>query len=153
SAFMVAPPARARSWLCSITREPNAAHLPARRRREEVAIAEARVAARRKRRGAAQHQLVAHELAVVLAERARRRTIAGIGRIGAARPLPALAEPLGQPAARRRRRMQPAALDEAAVDSGTGPGTGHGTGHGTGRRARGRVLPFVLARQARVGPA
>ena len=48
----------------------NAAELPVRVGREEVAVARADVAGRRGARAAAQHVLVAHELAVVLAERA-----------------------------------------------------------------------------------
>ena len=50
------------------------------------------MAGRRRVRGAAQHHLVDHELAVVFAERAVGGAIARIGRIGAARPLPHDAE-------------------------------------------------------------
>ena len=53
--------------------------LPARVGGEEVAVGRADVAARRGARAAAQHHLVAHELAVVLAERARERPEAGVG--------------------------------------------------------------------------
>src|SRR5476651_1139068 len=68
--------------------EPQARELPARRWIEEIAIARARMPNGRRKRRAAQHHLIDHELAVVLAERAFRRAIARIGRRGAARPLP-----------------------------------------------------------------
>ena len=71
-----------------VVHEPDSAELPARRRIEEIPIARARVPVRRRLRASAQHHLVNHELAVVFAERIRRRAIAGIGQIGAARPLP-----------------------------------------------------------------
>ena len=53
-----------------VLRQPQPAELPARRRIEEVAVAHARMAFRRRQRAAAQHHLVDHELAVVFAERA-----------------------------------------------------------------------------------
>ena len=59
---------------------------------EEVAIGDTAVAFRGCKRGAAQHQLVDHELAVVLPERALDGAVAGVGRIGAAGPLPDDAE-------------------------------------------------------------
>src|SRR5436190_9133651 len=46
------------------------------------------MALRRCERTTAQYHLVDHELAIVLAERALCCTIARIGRVGAARPLP-----------------------------------------------------------------
>src|SRR5262249_3394697 len=55
---------------------------------EEVAIGHAAVAFRGCKRGSSQHQLVDHELAVVFPERALDGTVAGIGRICAAGPLP-----------------------------------------------------------------
>src|ERR1700733_13708163 len=55
---------------------------------EEVAIGDTAVSFRSCKRGAAQHQLVDHELAVIFAERALDRPVTGIGGIGAAGPLP-----------------------------------------------------------------
>ena len=54
---------------------------------------------------AAQHQLIAHELAVVLAEGAVRSPVAGVGRVGAAGPFPDVAEELAEAGSRRRRGM------------------------------------------------
>src|SRR5712692_10334114 len=76
----------------AIIHEPQPAELPARRRIEEIAIADTRVPGGRRVRAAAQHHLVDHELAVVLAERALRRAIPWVGQIGAAGPLPDDAE-------------------------------------------------------------
>src|SRR3954471_24761055 len=55
---------------------------------KEVAIGDTAVAIRSCKRGAAQHELVHHELAVVFAECALDRPVAGIGGVGAAGPLP-----------------------------------------------------------------
>src|SRR5262245_42119990 len=52
-------------------------------------------------RAAAQHHLVDHELAVVLAERALGRAEARVGQIGAARPLPDRAEGIVEQACAR----------------------------------------------------
>src|SRR5439155_11246507 len=95
--------------------QANAAELPARRRWEEVAIALAQVRARRRARAAAQDELVAHELAIVLAERAGERLISRVRRVRALRPLPTFAEHLRQPIARRGGGVEAAALDEAAA--------------------------------------
>src|SRR5664279_3182428 len=59
---------------------------------KEVAISDTAVSNRSCKRGAAQHQLVDHELAVIFAERALDRPIAGVGGVGAAGPLPDDAE-------------------------------------------------------------
>src|SRR3954469_13252058 len=48
-----------------VIRQPQAAELPARRRTEEVAIGQTRMALRRCLRTAAQHHLVDHEFAVI----------------------------------------------------------------------------------------
>src|SRR5215470_11268996 len=72
--------------------EPQAAELPARGGRKKVAIARPGMPGGSGERRAAQHHLVHHEFAVVLAERAGHRAVAGIGRIGATRPLPDDAE-------------------------------------------------------------
>src|SRR6266571_7988456 len=55
---------------------------------KEVPIGNTAMAVRSCKRGAAQHQLVDHELAVVLAERAFDGAVAGIRGVGAAGPLP-----------------------------------------------------------------
>ena len=79
-----------RCWACSpsperggsgVARQAHAAELPLRVGREEVAVAGADVARRRGARAAAQHELVAHELAVVFADRACERAKAA-GRAG-----------------------------------------------------------------------
>ena len=59
--------------------QAHAAELPLRLGREEVAVAGAHVARGRGARAAAQHVLVAHELAVVFADGARRRAVARVG--------------------------------------------------------------------------
>ena len=61
---------------------------PAGGRREEVAVGRPGVARRGDARAAAQHHLVAHELAVVLTDRAGRRLEAGVGQVGARRSTP-----------------------------------------------------------------
>ena len=65
-----------------LARQANAAELPLRLGRKEIAIAGANVAGGRRARAATQHELVAHELAVVFADR------------GAFHPLPQK-EPVG----------------------------------------------------------
>ena len=77
-----------------IFRKANTAELPARLRRKEIAIRCPDMTSRRSTRSAAQHILIAHELAVVLAECTGRRRITGIGRVRTLRPLPDLAEHL-----------------------------------------------------------
>ena len=58
--------------------QADSAELPAGVRRKESAVASAGVAARRDTRGAAQDELVAHELSVVLPQGPGRRAVAGI---------------------------------------------------------------------------
>ena len=88
-------------------------------RREEVAVARADVPGRRGARAAAQHVLVAHELAVVFADqRPRQRPEAGIGRVVGRRPFPDVAEHLHRLVAARQRgrqRMERAAVGEIAA--------------------------------------
>src|SRR5438105_4027167 len=74
--------------LVTVVGQANARELPTRRRVEEVAVAFACVAEWRRVRRAPQHHLVDHELAIIFAERARRRPITRIGRVRAASPLP-----------------------------------------------------------------
>src|SRR5262245_31772657 len=80
---------------------------------------------------AAQDVLVAHEFPVVLAKRAGSSTVAGVGRVGAARPFPNVAEHLNQVSmllwfgrdirlcqgsGGRRHRMEEFAFDEIAFN-------------------------------------
>src|SRR3546814_3645967 len=76
--------------------QAQAGELPARRRWKEVAVAGANVAGGRRAAAAAQHVLPAHELAVVLAQRAGQRAEAWIRGVGRRRPLPHVAEQLLQ---------------------------------------------------------
>src|SRR5215212_4410828 len=75
-----------------IIQKTQPAELPARRGIEEIAVARAGVAERRRMRTAAQHHLIDHEFAVVFAEGAERRAISGVGEVRAARPLPGCSE-------------------------------------------------------------
>src|SRR5689334_21201364 len=75
----------------SLAREPDARELPARVRREEVAVGRTHVSGRRGAGFAAQDVLAAHELAVVFADRAGRGAIAGVGRVRRRRPFPHVA--------------------------------------------------------------
>jgi len=63
---------------------------------EEIAIGAARMAGRGGHGRAAQHELVAHELAVVFADGALRSDKAGVAEIGRRCPLPHRSEHLGQ---------------------------------------------------------
>src|SRR3954468_8999142 len=63
---------------------------------KEVAIGDAAVPGRGCKRGAAQHQLIDHELAVVFAERALDGAISGVRRVRTAGPLPDDAEGIVQ---------------------------------------------------------
>src|SRR4051794_33325503 len=76
--------------------EPDPGELPASFRREKVAIGRSDVRRGGGARSAAQHELPAHELAVVFAQRARKRMEAGVSEVGARRPLPAVAKELGR---------------------------------------------------------
>src|SRR5262249_11543970 len=100
-AGMTLSPAAGRpfSWL---SRQSYAGELPAGIRGEEVTVAAAEVRVRRRTRPAAQDHLVAHELPVVLAQRARRRLIPGVADVGAGGPFPHVTEQLGRPSARVR---------------------------------------------------
>src|SRR5215469_18426347 len=89
--------------------EPYAHELPAGRGREEVAVGRAYVASGGGTRASAEHQLVAHELAVVLADRTRGGSESGIGDVGTRCPLPDVAEPL-RVLARSRLRLEGPAL-------------------------------------------
>src|SRR6266571_1666148 len=76
--------------------QPDSAELPPRLGSKEVAIAGTYVRPGRGARAPAQHHLVAHEFAVVLAQCAFHGMVAGISQIGAARPLPYIPENLRQ---------------------------------------------------------
>src|SRR4051812_23528413 len=68
--------------------QPHAAELPTRRGIEEVPVAHPLVTGRGRKRGAAQHHLVDHELAVVFTERPFGCAVARIWEVGASGPLP-----------------------------------------------------------------
>src|ERR1044072_23156 len=74
--------------------QPDPCKLPAFLRLEEIAIGSPNMAARRCAGTAAQNVLVAHKLAVVFAERARRGPLTWIRRGRAARPFPNVAKHL-----------------------------------------------------------
>src|ERR1700691_1388719 len=78
----------------SVVGQSNAGELPARRRREEVAIRGPYMGGRRGHLSPAEHHLVAHALAVVLAEGAGEGMEARIRKISADGPLPDVAEKL-----------------------------------------------------------
>src|SRR5215467_7263559 len=120
--------------LARVMREPYAAELPARGRIEEVAVADARVARGRGMRAPSQHHLIDHELAVVLAERAGRRTVARIGRIGAASPLPDDAEDIVDDA--RARCDLPFGFGRQVLAAPTGEGVGLVVADVSDRRVR-----------------
>src|SRR5512138_475079 len=120
-----------------IARQANAAELPARGGIEEIAISRANVIARRGARSAAQHELIAHELTVVLAERARQRMETGIGSVRRSSPLPDIAKHLFEP--RRVRNvlgMQPIVVQKVASD----------------RQVCRSDLPFRFRRESGTGP-
>src|SRR3546814_15862165 len=98
------------------------------------------MAARGRAAAAAQHELAAHKLAIIFADRARRGAETGIGAVGAAGPFPHAAEHLLQVrVAVLRRRLDRAGRIELLAASQIEP--------------RGRRLPFLFAGQPRAGPA
>src|SRR3546814_618306 len=82
--------------MSKILREANAGELPALVGVEEIAVGGAAMAARGRAAAAAQHELAAHKLAIIFADRARRGAETGIGAVGAAGPFPHAAEHLLQ---------------------------------------------------------
>src|SRR5688500_18778209 len=106
------------------------------------------MAARRRAAAAAQHELAAHELAIIFADRALLRPEAGIGKEGAHRPLPDVAEHLAGPAL----------TAEKAALALLGRARPHRSGLvelvAAERIERGGGgLPFRLGREPRAGPA
>src|SRR5262249_27199879 len=131
-----------------VARQAQTRELPACRGSEEVAVRRADVGGGRRTGASAQHQLVDHELAVVLPQRARQRLEAGIGAVGGARPLPNVSEHLQQLRVHRSGTrcmrgygMPVAGLDEVALPMSGGM-----------RASAGGDLPFHLRRQARLCP-
>ena len=117
---------------------------------EEVAVARADVPLRRNARSAAQNHLPAHELAVVLAQRALQRPETGIAKVGAASPHPAVAVVLRTVLVlvlrtavsdldklRGGRGREPSGIEQIPLD----------------RLALDRSLPLELLRQPVAGPA
>src|SRR6476469_9319830 len=76
----------------SVASKEDSGELPARRRREEIAVGGPAVPARRGATRSLQNELPAHELAVVLAHRALGGGKARVGCEGALRPFPDIAE-------------------------------------------------------------
>ena len=74
--------------------ESDPCELPAFFRLKEISIGAADMNAGCRAGTTAQDILVAHEFAVVLAKRAGSSAVAGVGRVGAARPFPNVAEHL-----------------------------------------------------------
>ena len=126
--------------------EAEAGERPARARREEVAVGAPGVAGRGDAAAAAQHLLVHHELAVVLADRAGGR-VRSPGR--ASRGWPSTATPrrtLAQPASLGRGWVQPVELAGAAAPGAMLP---LGLGRQPGARPAGEGIGLVLAHVAR----
>src|SRR4051812_12883569 len=71
-----------------IARKPEPGELPALFWREEVAIAQTRMSARRDTGATTQDHLVDHELAVIFADSTLGFAKTGVGRVGAGGPLP-----------------------------------------------------------------
>ncbi len=80
--------------LLCVACESDSGELPAFFRLKEIAIGVADMNARCRAGTTAQDVLVAHEFAVVLAKCAGSSAVAGVGRVGAARPFPNVAEHL-----------------------------------------------------------
>ena len=104
-----------------IAGQTNPVKLPPFLRLKEIAVRFANVCARCRARAATQNILIAHELAVVFAERTRPGPVTGVRRVGTASPLPNVAEHLletavGASAPPHRCRMKPLGLYEVAVD-------------------------------------
>src|SRR5581483_5054726 len=104
--------------LDTIRSQPYPGELPAGWRGEEIPIACANVRLRGGAGAAAQNPLVAHEFAVVLAQRPYCRAEAGIGNVGARCPFPNITKDLSQGkcgfGALRRLRMKYAFFDEVS---------------------------------------
>src|SRR5690242_4905532 len=83
---------KARVCGSSVASKAYSRELPPGARREEIAIGGTAMPPRRRAACTLQHELAAHELAVVLADRAFGRCEAGVGTEGAPGPLPDIAE-------------------------------------------------------------
>src|SRR5689334_1160215 len=118
----------------SVLSKANPRELPARGGREEVAIGSAAVSARCRAARALQHELAAHELAVVLADRTFGWREARVRSKGALRPFPDVAK---HPAASARQN---------------GPGLVELVSEVRIRGGR-EALPFGFSRQPSTGPA
>src|SRR5438270_3515213 len=108
--------------------------LPACGWREEVAVRSATVPARSRAACALEHELPAHELAVIFADSASGRSEAGVGGEGAPRPLPDVAEHSAAGARDGR-----AGAIELVADHRI--------------RRSGEIFPFGFGGEARAGPA
>src|SRR5664280_3449132 len=112
---------RVRRPASGVAGHPQAGEGPAGRGREEVTIAGADVFRRGHAGPAAEHILVDHELAVVLAHRAGGDLEPRVGAVGGGGPLPDVPEGAGiGSGAGDRARMQDAPVEEVALGGPTG---------------------------------
>src|SRR4051812_26904443 len=123
--------------LAFILGEPYSHELPASMRREEIAIGLSNVRCRRRARATSQHELIAHELAVIFTHGSGRRLEAGITEIRASGPLPNISEHLLEAFGGRCSRMIVFRVDEVARH----------------RNRLGRVLPLRFRCESRSCPA
>src|SRR5690606_11938655 len=145
--LLIGPPCadRGRRSALSVFRQAKAEKLPAVARIEEAAIGRTDVLGPCRARAAANDHLVAHELAVVLAERAGERLEAGIGGVRRRGPFPHVAVELAEARCAvfgvrgfwAGRGIQQPRVEEISRDG----------------LLRGGELPFGLRRPARAGPA
>src|SRR4051812_18083533 len=92
-------------WASSVASKANSRELPASAWREEVTVRGSAVPARRRAACPLQHELAAHELAIVLAHSPFGGRVARVGREGALGPLPHIAEHAAPGARHNRSRL------------------------------------------------
>src|SRR5690606_16111815 len=124
-----------------VLREPEAEELPAVARVEEAAVRRTDVVGPRRARAAPDHHLIAHKLAVVLAERAGEGLEAGVGGVRRAGPFPDVAVELADGSVGGV-ILAGCRVQEARVEQVAGNGL-----------LCGRELPLRFRRQPCAGPA
>src|SRR3546814_570928 len=127
--------------MSKILREANAGELPALVGVEEIAVGGAAMAARGRAAAAAQHELAAHQLAIIFAARAQRGAENGIGAVGTdgnVRTWPKLAH--------NSHGKGPGGGERRGIDS-----VGRGRRNGGRRRGNGRSGSRSCRRAARIG--
>src|SRR5579862_3065878 len=105
-------------------------------RREEIAITRSYMTGRGGARAAAQHQLIAHELAVVFANQTGSRLKSRVRSVGACRPFPHVSKHLEMARMFRHPRMEYVLVQERSSDGGS----------------QGCNFPFGLGRQTCTRP-